>query len=118
LNEGVLANIIGGWQISNIFIAQSGAPLSITASGRCSTRPATAHMPDQDRTREHHWRSRTRLALLRSEQAYAQPANATQGNMKRNSGPEGPGFWELGLVALQALQRRREALRAEIHVDA
>ena len=26
---------------------------------------------------------------------YSQPAAGTQGNMKRNSGPEGPGFWEL-----------------------
>ena len=26
---------------------------------------------------------------------YSQPAAGVQGNMKRNSGPEGPGFWEL-----------------------
>ena len=27
--------------------------------------------------------------------AYSQPANGTQGNMTRNSGPEGPGFWNI-----------------------
>jgi len=48
--------------------------------------------------------------------AYAQPAAATQGNMKRNSGPEGPGFWELdsSLFKRFAVGCRRYA---EIHVD-
>src|SRR5262249_4696418 len=26
---------------------------------------------------------------------YSQPAAGTQGNMKRHSGPEGPGYWEI-----------------------
>jgi len=33
LSNGLLGRVVGGWQISNIFVAQSGVPLSITASG-------------------------------------------------------------------------------------
>jgi carboxypeptidase family protein len=115
LNEGILANIIGGWQISNIFVAQSGVPLSITASTTLFNTPGN-----------------TAYANLVGEQkilgglgpgnlyfdptAYAQPAAGTQGNMKRNSGPEGPGFWELdsSLFKRFAIGTKRYA---EIHVD-
>src|SRR5262249_5207047 len=39
LNEGTLGKIIGGWQLSGIFIAQSGLPLTITASGSALNTP-------------------------------------------------------------------------------
>ena len=48
---------------------------------------------------------------------YSLPAAGVQGNMKRNSGPEGPGFWQLdtslfkrfavGGSALRRVPRRR-----------
>ena len=48
---------------------------------------------------------------------YSLPAAGVQGNMKRHSGPEGPGFWQLDGVAVQALRGRRHAVR-EFRVDA
>ena len=115
LNEGVLANIIGGWQISNIFIAQSGVPLSITASGTLFNTPGNTAYADLVG-------EQTILGGLGpglqyfDPKAYAQPANATQGNLTRNEGPEGPGFWELdsSLFKRFSVGERRYA---EIHVD-
>ena len=49
--------------------------------------------------------------------AYAQPAAATQGNMKRNGGPEGPGFWELDSSLFKRFSVGAKRY-AEIHVDA
>ena len=40
---------------------------------------------------------------------YSLPAAGVQGNMTRNGGPEGPGFWNARRLAVQALQRRRRA---------
>src|SRR4026207_1575682 len=47
LNSGVLANVIGGWQLSNIYIAQSGVPLSITASSSLFNTPGNTAYADQ-----------------------------------------------------------------------
>ncbi len=115
LNEGLLGKIIGGWQISNIFVAQSGTPLSITASGTLFNTPGNTAYADLVGTQ-------TILGglgpgnLYFDPKAYAQPANATQGNLTRNEGPEGPGFWELdsSLFKRFAVGGKRYA---EIHVD-
>ena len=37
LNEGLASTIIGGWQFSSIFVAYSGTPLNILASGTLNT---------------------------------------------------------------------------------
>jgi hypothetical protein len=93
LSEGTLGKIIGGWQLSGLFIAQSGLPLSITASGASLNTPGTtayANLNGQN----------TILGglgpglLYFDPTVYSQPAAATQGNMKRHGGPDGPGFWE------------------------
>jgi hypothetical protein len=115
LNEGVLANIIGGWQLSNIYIAQSGVPLSITASGTLLNTPGNTAYADLVGTQK----ILGGLGpgnLYFDPAAYAQPANATQGNLTRNEGPEGPGFWELdtSLFKRFSVGQRRYA---EIHVD-
>ena len=39
LNEGLLGKIIGGWQLSGIFVAQSGTPLNITGNGTLLNTP-------------------------------------------------------------------------------
>ena len=115
MSNGLLGRVIGGWQVSNIFVAQSGTPLSITASGTLFNTPGNTAYADLVGTE-------TILGglgpglLYFDPKAYAQPAAATQGNMKRNSGPEGPGFWELdsSLFKRFAVGAKRYA---EIHVD-
>jgi len=94
LSEGTLGKIIGGWQLSGIFIGQSGLPLTITASGSSLNTPGTTAFANLNG-------SNTILGglgpglLYFDPTVYSQPAAATQGNMKRHSGPDGPGFWEL-----------------------
>ena len=96
LTDGLASKILGGWQISTLFVAQSGVPLTITANGGLLNTPGNTAFAD----------------LIGTEKivgglgpgstqpyfdptAYAQPTAGTQGNMSRNSGPEGPGFWQL-----------------------
>jgi len=94
MGNSLLGKIAGGWQVSGLFIAQSGQPLSITANGTLLNTPGTTAYADQN--------GATRILgglgpgkLYFDPTVYTQPAAGTQGNMKRNSGPEGPGFWEL-----------------------
>jgi hypothetical protein len=115
LNSGILANVIGGWQLSNIYIAQSGTPLSITASGTLFNTPGNTAYADVVG-------EQTILGglgpgrLYFDPKAYAQPAAATQGNLKRNAGPEGPGFWELDTSLFKRFSAGQKRY-AEIHVD-
>jgi hypothetical protein len=111
----VVANIIGGWQLSNIFIAQSGTPLSITANGTLFNTPGNSAYANQVGA-ENIIGDLGPGLLYFDPTAYAQPAAATQGNMKRNAGPEGPGFWELDTSLFKRFSVG-EKRYAEIHVD-
>ena len=116
LNDGVMSQIIGGWQLSNIFVAQSGTPLSITASGTLFNTPGNTAYANV--VGEQKILGGLGPGLLYFDPtAYAQPANGTQGNLGRDAGPEGPGFWELdtSLFKRFAVGEKRYA---EIHVDA
>jgi hypothetical protein len=116
LSEGTLGQVIGGWQLSGIFVAQSGTPLSITASGTLFNTPGNTAYADLIGTEKILGGLGPGL-LYFDPLAYAQPATATQGNMKRNSGPEGPGYWnvDMSLFKRFSVGERRYA---EIHVDA
>ncbi len=95
MSDSLLGKIIGGWQLSGLFIAQSGTAADHHAAAtRCSTRRATPRSPIST--------ARTTVLgglgpgqLYFDPAVYSLPAAGTQGNMKRNSGPEGPGFWNL-----------------------
>src|SRR4051812_13231737 len=115
LNSGILANVIGGWQLSNIYVAQSGTPLSITASGTLFNTPGNTAYADV--VGEQTILGGLGPGLLYFDpKAYAQPAAATQGNLKRNAGPEGPGFWELDTSLFKRFSAGQKRY-AEIHVD-
>jgi hypothetical protein len=116
LSQGMAGKIIGGWQDSTLFVAQSGVPLSITASTTQLNTPGNSAYADQVGT--------PRILgglgpgnLYFDPTAYAQPAAGTQGNMSRNSGPEGPGFWQLD-GALFKRFRLTTTKYAEFRVDA
>jgi hypothetical protein len=94
LTEGLLGKLIGGWQVSGIFVAQSGVPLNITASDSLLNTPgntAFANLNGENRVLGGLGPGK----LYFDPAVYSQPANGTQGNMTRNGGPEGPGFWNL-----------------------
>ena len=94
LGEGTLGKIVGGWQLSGVFVAQSGVPLTITGSDSLLNTPGNTAFANLNG-------ENTVLGglgpgkLYFDPTVYTLPAPATQGNMKRNAGPEGPGFWQL-----------------------
>jgi hypothetical protein len=94
MGEGLLGKIVGGWQLSGIFIAQSGQPLGIGGNGTLLNTPGNSAFVNLNG-------ENTVLGglgpgeLYFDPSVYSLPAAGQQGNMKRNSGPEGPGFWQL-----------------------
>jgi hypothetical protein len=94
MTESLLGKIVGGWQVSGLFVAQSGVPLTITGNGTALNTPGNTAFANLNG-------ENTVLGGLGPGQlyfdpsVYSLPAAGVQGNMKRNSGPEGPGFWQL-----------------------
>jgi hypothetical protein len=93
LNTGLLGQIIGGWQLSGLFTAQSGVPLNIGGNGILNTPGNTAFV-------NLNGENNVLGGLGPGQQyfdptVYSLPPAGVQGNMTRNSGPEGPGFWQL-----------------------
>ena len=56
-------------------------------------------------------RPRARQLLYFDPTVYSLPAAGAQGNMTRNSGPEGPGFWQLDGSLFKRFAHRRRPLR-------
>jgi len=94
LSDGLASKIIGGWQVSTLFVAQSGQALTITANGTALNTPGTTAFADRVGT-ERVLGGLGPGNLYFDPTAYAQPVTGTQGNMSRNSAIEGPGFWQL-----------------------
>ncbi len=96
MGESLLGKIVGGWQLSGLFIAQSGQPLTIGGNTTLINTPGNSAFVNLNG-------SNTVLGGLGPGQlyfdpsVYSLPAAGVQGNMKRNDGPEGPGFWQLDM---------------------
>ena len=116
MSDSVLGKIIGGWQVSGLFIAQSGTPLTITASGALLNTPgntAFANLTGENTVLGGLGPGR----LYFDPTVYSQPAAGVQGNMTRNGGPEGPGFWNIDGSLFKRFQVGGTRY-AEIRVDA
>jgi hypothetical protein len=94
LTDGIASKVIGGWQISNMLQIQSGRPLNIIGNGTTYNTPANRSYPNLNG-------DNTVLGGIGPGNLYFDPSvyslapAGTQGNMSRNGGPDGPGFWEL-----------------------
>ena len=116
MGESLLGKIIGGWQLSGIFIAQSGTPLTIGGNGTLLNTPGNSAYVNLNG-------SNTVLGglgpgnLYFDPSVYSLPAAGVQGNMKRNTGPEGPGFWQLDTSLFKRFSVGGNRF-AEIRVDA
>jgi hypothetical protein len=103
MSDGMLGKIIGGWQVSGLYVLQSGTPLTITASGPLLNTPGTtayANLTGENKVLGGLGPGR----LYFDPAVYSQPAAGVQGNMKRNSGPEGPGFWNIDMSLFKRFQ--------------
>ena len=116
MGESTLGKIVGGWQLSGLFIAQSGVPLGIGGNGNLLNTPGNSAFVDLNG-------SNTVLGGLGpgnfyfDTSVYSLPAAGVQGNMKRNSGPEGPGFWQLDMSLFKRFSVGGSRF-AEFRVDA
>jgi outer membrane receptor protein involved in Fe transport len=94
LSEGTLGKIIGGWQISGLFEAQSGVALTIGGDGTLLNTPgnsAYVNLSGDNKVLG----GLGPGELYFDPSVYSLPAAGVQGNMKRHAGPDGPGFWQL-----------------------
>jgi hypothetical protein len=116
MNDSLIGKIVGGWQLSGIFIAQSGTPLNITGNGTLLNTPGNTAFADLNGSN----RVLGGLGpgkLYFDPTVYSLPAAGVQGNMRRNSGPEGPGFWQLDTSLFKRFQLGGSRF-AEFRIDA
>ncbi len=76
---------------------QSGTPLTIGGSGATAQHARQHGVRESERRAQGPRRARSRPALLRPGGLFAAARRGTQGNLTRNNGPEGPGFWNLDM---------------------
>jgi Carboxypeptidase regulatory-like domain/TonB dependent receptor len=116
LNDGMVSRILGGWQVSGLFVAQSGQALTIGGNGTLLNTPGNSAFANLNG-------ENTVLGglgpglLYFDPTVYSLPAAGVQGNMKRHSGPEGPGFWQLDGALFKRFQIS-DSKYAEFRVDA
>jgi len=94
LKDGPLSQILGGWQVSGIFSAQSGSPIGITMSNANLNAPGNTQRPDVVGTP-------AALgavgpgALWFDTLVFSSPANNAFGNATRNGVIDGPRYVNL-----------------------
>jgi hypothetical protein len=96
LSTGLLGQVIGGWQVSGIFVAQSGTPLTIGGNGTLLNTPGNSAFANVNGEQKVLGGLGPGL-LYFDPSVYSLPAAGVQGNMRRNNGPEGPGFWNIDM---------------------
>ena len=95
LQSGPLSWVLGGWQVSGIFVAQSGIPINFTANAATLRAPGNTQRPDASGTPEvvggigpsNQW-------FETSVFSFAAPN--TFGNVERNASARRPGVCEPG----------------------
>ena len=116
LSNGLAGKIIGGWQVSGIFTAQSGVPLTIGGNGTLLNTPGNSAFANL--TGDHRILGGLGPGLLYFDPTvYSLPAAGQQGNLRRNNGPEGPGFWNLDASLFKRFGMG-EGRFAEFRIDA
>src|SRR4029079_14902834 len=116
LNEGMTSKILGGWQVSGLFVAQSGQALTIGGQGTLLKTPgktAVVNLNGDNKVLG----GLGPGPLYFDPTVYSLPAAGVQGHMKRHSGPDGPGFWQLDGALFKRCQISASKY-AEFSVDA
>ena len=116
LSTGTLGQIIGGWQVSGVLIVQSGTPLTITGNGALFNTPGNTAFANLNG--EHKVLGGMGGGQLYFDPTvYSLPPAGTQGNLTRNSGPNGPGFWQLDMALFKRFNIG-DGRYAEFRIDA
>jgi hypothetical protein len=114
--KGAVGGILGGWQVAGIFVAQSGTPVDIRASGATLRAPVNQQRPDLNGEQKV-------LGNIGPGQfyfdtsVYSAAAANTFGNMARNAGPRGPAYVNLDASLVKRF-KLNDRIAAEFRVDA
>ncbi|MGH9309821.1 MAG: carboxypeptidase regulatory-like domain-containing protein [Vicinamibacterales bacterium] len=97
-NGGVLATIVGGWQVNNILSFYSGRPFTVTSSGTSLNSPGSTQMADQIKNDVEIFGGVGRDNSYFDPLAFAPVTEARFGNAGFNT-LRGPGVaqWDVGL---------------------
>jgi hypothetical protein len=116
LNDGPLSQILGGWQVSGIFSAQSGSPIQITMSAAALNAPGNTQRPDQNGTPAV-LGAVGPGALWFDTSVFSSPAPNTFGTARRNASLDGPKYVNLDATLAKLFsigQRVKGEFRADI----
>ncbi len=116
LQSGPLSWVLGGWQVSGIFVAQSGIPINFTANAATLRAPGNTQRPDASGT------PRVVGGIGPSNQwfetsVFSFAAPNTFGNVERNALLDGPAFVNLDLSIAKWFTFSAET-KAEFRIDA
>jgi hypothetical protein len=116
LRSGPLSWVLGGWQVSGIFTAQSGLPIDFTANAATLRAPGNTQRPDAT------GKPKVLGGIGAGNQwfdpsVFSLPAQNTFGNVKRNGLLDGPAYVNLD-ASLAKWFTLKSDIRAEFRIDA
>jgi hypothetical protein len=114
LKEGLVARVLGDWQVSGIFSATSGTPIDFTASAAGLRAPGNTQRPDASGKPDVLGDIGSK-ALWFDTSVFSAPAAGTWGNVKRNGLLTGPAYVNLdgSLVKIIRFGSRHAEIRAD-----
>jgi carboxypeptidase family protein/TonB-dependent receptor-like protein len=114
LKDGPLSQVLGGWQISGIFSAQSGSPIAITMSAATLNAPGNTQRPDVNGTPAV-LGAVGPGALWFDTSVFSSPPANTFGNSLRNGVLDGPSYVNLDATLAKLFSVAR--VKGEFRVD-
>ena len=116
LQSGAVGHILGNWQVSGIFAAQSGRPIAFEANNASLRAPGNTQRPDaSDKPEVLGGIGPGNLWFDTS--VFSAPAPATWGNVQRNALLDGPSYVNVDGSLVKLFSFPRE-VRGEFRIDA
>jgi hypothetical protein len=115
-SNGFIRAIFGGWQVSGIFVAQSGTPINFTANGTSLNAPGNTQRPNLNGEPNVIGKIGPG-SLYFDTSVFSAPVGATFGNMKRNDSITGPGYLNLDGTLIKRF-KFTERIGGELRADA
>lgn len=116
LQSGALSQIFGNWQVSGVFVAQSGTPINFEANNATLRAPGNTQRPNASGTPEV-------LGAIGpgnlwfDTSVFSAPSQNTWGNVLRNSLLDGPAYVNVDATLAKVVQLPRR-IRGEFRIDA
>jgi hypothetical protein len=115
-SNGIIKAVLGGWQLSGIFVAQAGTPINFTANGTLLAAPGNTQRPNLNGTPNVLGKIGPG-ELYFDTSVFSAPAAATFGNLTRNGSITGPGFVNLDGTLIKRF-KFTERIGGELRADA